>query len=289
MNRLVGLLESTLKVSGVLAVFGYMSLRAHLNYLGFSSASPLTSERYLMEAYQWLVLTLEPVVSITMALGGLLGGAWLVASAAGRHHARPHSPSKGNAFGYALCHERTAWLVVFGLIIVLFTWQDRFSSGRVVADLIIGRLNANQIPDGAQLSKKYIEYIALCLICGWGMLYAIFGWAPSKEPLGRERLLRSLQILALLLLTFHIPISFAQSVHAVDYPTAEVRCLDGSRIKGILILETATDVQLWQADLGVGRTIAVPRTQIGSITFGPLQDVMEEARKAARPVVDSKP
>jgi hypothetical protein len=43
--------ESLLKVTALYAVFGYISLRAHVNTLGFSTSAGFDVQRYLMEAY----------------------------------------------------------------------------------------------------------------------------------------------------------------------------------------------------------------------------------------------
>src|ERR1700722_15775251 len=60
-------LERLLKVSGLLALFGNMSFRAHFNFLGISSVSTLGVEQYLMETYRfaaYLVSILGPTAAL---------------------------------------------------------------------------------------------------------------------------------------------------------------------------------------------------------------------------------
>lgn len=51
MGKLADTLEAIVKVSGILAVLGFISLRTHLALLGVSWDTSLGTEKYLVEAY----------------------------------------------------------------------------------------------------------------------------------------------------------------------------------------------------------------------------------------------
>ena len=56
-SKVADVFENVLKVSGILAVVGFISLRAHLSLLGIDWDTSLGTEKYLTEAYL-LILTI---------------------------------------------------------------------------------------------------------------------------------------------------------------------------------------------------------------------------------------
>ena len=75
-------IEKAAGIAGVIAIAGYLSVRAHFNFLGVSMLTELSLERYLSETYLFLVLCLPRlllvcgVASVGFFIWKLLGRVW---------------------------------------------------------------------------------------------------------------------------------------------------------------------------------------------------------------------
>ena len=277
--------ERVLKVGGLLAVFGYVSLRAHLNFLGISNPSGLPVERYLMETWLWTVTTLTAVpfaAFLTLCL--VLLDRWWRRDGKGTNHQAWWRGERA-ALGFFIA-------LLAGVVAIRF-WPRLGLGDLVVGALRLARFDFLEfLPTGeVKEPSGILLYYALCLVCAFGYAFLVATPVPSRAVhRARRRAVRHLSFVVLGVLALHIPLVFARSVHSMYYPRVVIFTEKAEEPEtGLLILKSEEGITLWQANehldsekrsLLVGETVVVPANRVVRIEVGGLEDIRKCARDA---------
>jgi hypothetical protein len=284
-EKLFDLAEKVVKLSAILGVFGYMSLRSHLNYLGISSTSSLGLERYLMETYNFVLTTFFPLLSMLLriAIGFLFLCmiTMLIIKALRINEAA--RKLKNRLYKY--------WSAPFGsglvLLIVLsfYVWMQTMINSYWVNDSIaVGQLQ----PSRLQVSDGELFYYLSCAVCLFGcFIYSQMSKAlKSRSHKAGHLLSRAFMIssaILILAVALHLPTLYGRLIHPTDYTLVEVNIKDRENqpICGLLVLNSATAISIWQAEKGIGRVIEIPQSEIATLITGPTSDLLSMARESA--------
>lgn len=295
--KFIDLAENIVKLSAILGVFGYMSLRAHLNYVGISYTSSLGIERYLMETYNLVVTTFFPLVSVLLRLVlGLfllyllrvpLARAWngfrLILNKVFKTNL--DSESIREALRRSCSKPLTSGLLLLFPLVVYVGLQellDRYSNSDAIA---VGPLKSSNL----ERIDAVLPYYLLCLICMFGFfVYSIVSriqkTQPQLKPHRLGRLFLTMFAVTLLALALHIPIIYGRFLHSSNYNLIGLNHKVGDRsisTCGLLVLDSDSSVLIWRAEKRAGRIIEIPRSQIQVMSTGPNLDLMSLARQAA--------
>jgi hypothetical protein len=271
--------ERTVALGGVAALFGYISLRAHLNTLGVSSTVPLGPERCMAELYllmmDGLLLPAALAIFTAMAVFTVANfdlGARRLKSAARfwtRFLVWEHRWQLWLLVALAVSQALTYWLML-----VSISQPPHFS--------VIGAL---VIPLHRSASHPRLTFYWLLFVCS-----VSFQACRSLRRASHEHALeqvprawfRTAVYLGSLLLFLHIPMLYGTAIHDTEYPLVRVT-VEAENTCGLLVLETEHDVRVWRADNGVGRVLVYPRGDRGfsSVDQGKVLDIMGEAERAA--------
>lgn len=290
MVKLADLAEKLIKVSAVLGAFGYMSLRAHLNYLGISSRSSLGVERYLMETYNLVATIFLPFFLIILC--GIVGLIIIYPLTLVLRKIPKIKLSAENLARYFSIKSSTVLFPVLLVILVLivYLWMFRvLSRSGGATDVAVGKLSIEQLKYG---DADWLFYV-ICVVCvlGWA-LYSRY--SPSSKQRRRvnganqPRLVWIVFAFSIVVLALQLPILYGRLVRSTDYPMAQVQFENGGSqtICGLLILDSSSDLTLWRAESGIGEVIAIPHSKIQSIKTGRMVDLLAAASaNAANPAL----
>jgi len=267
MNKLVGFLEKLTKLSLILAALGYMSLRAHLNYLGITFTSSLGTERYVMEAYQFLSSVIHPVTFVVILFTILSVVIYPLVTLL-----RPYGlTSDLNRLSGSAVPILEIFVTVF--LYVLF-FKAIFSTINDV-DIVVGSLKGNVL-GRAQATKEAVGVIFYCLVFMCLMLFCTSKMvSASKLYLPKATLLRMTLLVLAVGLTLQLPLLYGRAIHSRKYPTVELQT-EGASLSGLLVLESEKTYTIWSADKGVGVVTVVPKEKVISIKAGPVRDIVSE-------------
>lgn len=291
--NLFNLAENIIKLSAILGAFGYMSLRAHLNYLGIPSTSSLGVERYLMETYNLVVTTFFPLVSVLLRIGAAVFLLYLIAR--GLKTFAPRLKQLSILKNRSLLtedkfSEYAARPIVSGLLLLIvlgvYIWlQHMLESQWQYQSVAVGSLQTAHLE---QADDVWFYYL-VCLLCIFGLVaYRIVSRVQKSQPQAQGyKLARSLLIMfaiGLIAVALHLPILYGRLVHYTDYTWVSLIDKDPNRsaaICGLLVLESQSSLLLWRAEEGAGKIIEVPRLHIQSIATGPTFNLINLAHDAA--------
>jgi hypothetical protein len=284
-EKLLDLAKKLVKLSAILGVFGYMSLRSHLNYLGISSTSSLGIERYLMETYSLVITTFFPLLSVLLRITAGLLFLYLIAIFITR------VLKINEAIGKLKNRLYKYWSSPLGPGLILLTvlsvyglTQSMIDSYWIYDSIAVGQLQ----PGLLQESDGRLFYYLSCVICLFGFLVfsAMFKVLKARPDAAGHFLSRGLLVLSaivILALTLNLPLLYGRLIHPTDYTLAEVIIKDRENqpVCGLLVLNSAAGISLWQAEKGFGRVIEIPRSQIVSLITGGTVDLISMAGEAA--------
>jgi hypothetical protein len=281
-NRILDQLEALLKLSGMLAVFGYISLRTHLNYLGISNEDSLSFERYLMETWLWVTTTFEllfrPMVLALVIIAMLL--TWFLRRTK-TFHVR------------WIRHSWVTYAISSALIVatcLVQLWIRRRGS-----DLVVGILQGDKFDqfgldnNGAiEDSGAVLVYWCLCMLC-----LLAYAFLKVVQPLNRgageaDSSARRFALVALFILSLHVPLVFAESCHSMSYPTVTIETTDKpqQRYQGLLVLSSNDTKTLWRCTRDskpAAETMLISNKQISRVEIGSVVDIRKEALCAIKP------
>jgi len=283
LTRVTESIEQIAKVSAVLAAFGYMSLRAHLNYLGISSTTSLAPERYLMELYYILTTLLLDVIFIVAAIVI----ASLLFFLLSRLSAKNETIRKALSVLQKAVGKYSTTQIVPGTLILLmsiaYVWMLRtLSRYGFDSDVAVGPLQSSHLNHYPAESFFFI----ICFVClGGYFIYSKLSAVvvESRDPSSRmARYLWLVFAVSIAVLALHLPIIYGSLVRSAEYTVAQVTVGDGERpICGLLVLSTSSEITFWRVENGIGQVVILPRSRIRMLTTGPVVDLLDLARKAA--------
>lgn len=305
--KLLELAEKVVKLSALLAVFGYMSLRAHLNYIGISSTSSLGLDRYLMETYTLATTTFVNIVIILTVMFILLLPLYLLGRVIMRYQ-RISGPAR-RAWARLEKLRASPFLpgVLLLLIVVYYFWLlAMLTRNAAHIDVAVGELKADQLSDVSGLSWIYYRTFIVCLFSY--LAYSYFAPAAQQQPSPPDvgettkarpgmttlRLARYGWIaflLATLMLALQLPLLYGRLVRSPVYPVVQVMTTerDAVPVCGLLVLETATGLSLWRAEKGIGLVVVLPRSNMRVVNTGQTLNLLRLAREAAANQATVKP
>jgi hypothetical protein len=270
---LIPILEGAAKASGVLAVCGYVSARAHFNRLGLTLYG-VTSDRYLMETWHFVVVMAERYLPI-------VAPALLFAFAVRSWLARPQRRARAKE----VPRVGRSWPtlveplgVLLAAVVTYFAYRRSIVS--VSTDVAVGALDAAKIA-GARSPPASVAI--LCFGCAIGFAYMSRWKAAAKEqpirPVVVDRTRRAARW-TWWALALHIPMAFGMTMHSASYPLARVTFND-QPLCGLLVAESNDSVTLWSAEAGLGETHVLHPAKEHHLEIFGLKDLLAEAASAA--------
>jgi hypothetical protein len=296
---LFDLAEKALKLSALLGVFGYMSLRAHLNYIGISSTSSLGLERYLMETYSLTATTFVNVVIMVTIMVIVLLPLYLIGQRILKYQ-RIGRPARRvwSRFRKLCANSFLPGVLILFIVLYYFWLLAMLTRYAAHVDVAVGELKADQLGDVTGLDWIYYRTFLVCLV---GFLaYSYFAPSAQQSPplstasspldeppaVVTRRNLKSYVwigfLLATVLLALQLPLLYGRFVRSPIYPLVQVTASDrDAPVCGLLVLETESSLSLWRAENGIGQVIVLPRSSLRSVTTGQMLNLLTLARDSA--------
>jgi hypothetical protein len=291
--KLANLAEKLVKLSAILGAFGYMSLRAHLNYLGISSTSSLGVERYLMETYNLVGTILIPLFLIL--LGGAIAFVLIYPIGFFVLKIQKVKLAVQTLQKYVSKQSKTSMLPVLliALLLLFYIWLFRvLTNSGADTDVAVGRL----VVDRLNHSDVDWFFYLVCIVCVVG--YSIYSkYSEKKNNLkavaasNLRKFLWTLFAFALTLLAVQLPILYGVLVRSTDYPLAQVQydTTESQTICGVLVQDASSSLTLWKAENGVGHLIVIPQSRVRLMSTGGMIDLLKAARENAANPAAARP
>jgi len=279
-NAMLDSLEKLAKATGVVAVFGYLSVRCHLNFLGVPSQTTLGVDRYLMEAWQFFsALCYSPDLLLLVIAAGLC---LFVVQARAEHPSTRFGlwrriRSRLHLDGWI--HGAMPPLLLIACACGLML-RELVLLSRAGTSVIVGTLAKD--PHGTQLAAMRVRaagedhFLLVALFCTLG--FSMFRLRPRELealPTGAWKGCA----FVLVLLTLQLPVIYGSFVRTAIYSKVEVRQKEQPDVCGALILDTGERFVLWRALNGRGWIEVVPAKEARMRALGDL-DVLAEAGKS---------
>lgn len=259
-----------IEVTTAISVFGYMTLRAHWNYLGVTSMAGMGIDRYLMEVYSIVVGELPYALLIAAVIAGVvLPMRWLFRAARDRMQ-------RLDAFARRVEMRMRQGLDVVILILLAIAQVQLLKavSGTCRNDVVLGDLKTHVAHRCYEAEPRLVLFHAIVLLC------IIAGLVYRNAPEARRR---RIVAIAAVLIALQLPTLYGMSVKARLYPGARiVMASTKDSIPGLLMLQTTEFVELWTVRDGRGEMVVVPRENIGSMTAVDLRDIFTVAQTVGR-------
>ena len=283
--KLANLAEKLVKLSAILAAFGYMSLRAHLNYLGIASTSSLGVERYLMETYNLIGTIFIPLfftilgaviaVVLIYALGFFLLKIQKVKASGQILQKYLSEQSKSIVFP----------LLLIAVMLFFYVWVFRvITKHGGDTDVVVGKLATEQLNPS---SVDWFFYLVI-IVCVVGYsIHSKYSKSIKNSERGSRRKLPgffwTVFAVALVLPAVQLPLLYGRLVRSTDYPIAVVQLdnTENQTMCGFLVQDASSDLTLWNAENGVGHLIVIPRSRVRLMSTGKMDDLLKAARENA--------
>jgi hypothetical protein len=262
---------SAVEVGAVIGAFGYMTLRAHWNYLGVTSIAGIGLERYLMEVYGIVAGQLPFVLLIALLIAAVFFPLRALLVKAIRRR-----PSLDDRFSrmQQLVRRTSPSIVLILLAVAQIRLLQVASGGRCRMDVALNDLKARAADGCYEPEPRVLLFYGLVLLCIAGVLIG------RRESFGR---LHKIVLMAAVLLALQLPILYGTHVKTPLYPGAKVVTTSLTRpvVIGLLVLQTEELVEVWTVRNGRGEMVVVPRESIASMTVTDIRDLLAVARAAA--------
>jgi hypothetical protein len=285
-NSLLDTLEKIAKISGFIAVFGYLSLRSHLNYLGIPSQAMLGVDRYLAEAFQFLTaLFCTPDLFLVAAVAVLFIA---LAQVAGSIPSTQFSRWRRLQSKYNLLSRLRGVAPPLVLIAVLCGVTLRglqllTSSGFSVAVGTLQFAKDGELAATAFRPAGEDQFLLAALFCALGFI--AHRWRPTELRTFPEVLWKAMAF-GLILLALQLPILYGIFVRPATYSKVEVQQKDRPSICGVLVLDGGERIALWRAKSGKGWVDILSTKEIQMRAIGDV-DVLWAAAKSFGNAEDS--
>jgi hypothetical protein len=284
---LLKVVEALTKMSAALAVFGYLSLRSHLNTLGISSTTSLGVERYLAELPEIVGIIFFPLLAlgIPLAILCLLGATSLYL----KHRIAvkwPHTvwlfKLREILLAGVLSVEAPILVSAGVLFLGWFTLFAQSSGGSTGIGLAVGELSRSHKPDGwAAFFIILYGCVVAYLLCHGCRRYA-------ERHQGNYVRLWYLPMGLVACVALQLPVLYGRTLHNSDYAKARIDLAreKGSSqpemICGLVLLRENSDLLLWQVQDTVGSIRAIPSSEIKQLVTGESADIWELIGKTGR-------
>lgn len=255
------------KFTALLVAGGYISLRTHLNHLGISGPAFLGAERYMMEAYLFVLGMFQVLIWLALPMLIFLAAARLLRPAGTAAPSR--AARRLDAIGGAL--RPLSPLIFLSVLIALLL------AVTTTNDLLVGDLRAPL----ALERRPYLFPIAMISATLWCVLLAterrqstapaaLFGNAVPG-PGGH-----ALALAITLGYALAVPLVYGRELHPTTYPIARVVLQEpkAAPICGFVVLHWSDGIMLWQAAGGRGSLTSLALSRTATIEWGPVRDIL---------------
>lgn len=286
-GRFLELAEKALKAAGLLAVVGYLALRAHWNQLGIPVVTGVETDRYIAEFYVLfsdLLFRLEVyaiLVGTVILVGGVLWSLSPLTSAREGLAARLGKIGKGRP-------SNVVPAVLLGLLLGLLFWLLRAMTELVAKGggqpVALGVLKpVVQIRSmGSQVFDSLLVWVVLSTMACWMIPRLWKRGSPLPWTWHACRVV-------VVILGLHLPILYGSFVRDSRYPRVSWKAEGEEPQCGLLVLQTAEKLSVWTADEGQGKLIVLPgKSEKAKLTMGEPADLFETIDRAAQHEVDLK-
>jgi hypothetical protein len=280
------IVEALTKMSAAFAVFGYLSLRSHLNTLGISSSGTFGVERYLAELPEIVGIIFFPLLAlgIPLAILGVLGA---TGSFLGRR-IPAHWPLKTRLarirnFVFAFVESVEGPVLISAGILLLgwYTLQAQTSKGSTSIGLAVGDLTTSRRPEG------WTAFFVILYGCGIAYLLCHACRRHVEERQGKHANLWYVPMALIGCVALQLPILYGRILHNSEYVKAQISLAPepGSAhaepLCGLILLRENSDILLWQVRDTVGVIRALPISEIKQSVTGESADIWELIERAA--------
>lgn len=259
-----------IEVTTAISVFGYMTLRAHWNYLGVTSMVGVGIDRYLMEVYSIVVGELPYALLIAVVIAGVvLPLRWFFSAARNRMQRIDTFARRVEVRA-----RRGLPIVILILLAIAQVQLLKEASGTCRNDVVLGDLKTHLAHRCYDAEPRLVLFHAIVLLC------VIAGLVYRHAP---EARLQRMTAIAAVLIALQLPMLYGMSVKARLYPGARIVMAPAKdSIAGLLMLQTTEFVELWTVRNGRGEMVVVPRENIATLTAVDLRDIFTVAQTVAR-------
>jgi hypothetical protein len=278
--------EQLVKIAGLLAVFGYMELRAHLKYLGISSTSALGLERYLGEFYAMftdILLRAQVLSSLALPVIVVLSvGVVIVRAADRKGKARQAAKS---LFDWLRGCSTSPWLpgALLLLLICFQLWFLNQLSQSFFNSVVVGPLKSPVAPreKGGTLFDVLLYVVALAALIPW-ILAPAREHSPARQGARAARRFWTAYALVLAILGLvYLPNLYGAFVREAEYPRISVKSDTPAKMCGLLVLQTADDMRIWTVSNEIGRIVVMKASDAGLVITGVDGNLFDLTKDAA--------
>lgn len=255
-------------------VIGYMSVRAHANFIGIPAVSGLGVVAYLAECYVFFVSTLAYLFIDGVIALLLMGLAGLILGPIYGLRSYQHLFRWGASGSAWLSRSRQGWFTTIALLACLVMGMLWSLAGPV--DVAVGALNDAVL----QQTTQYLFNVALIgiLVVGGSWYIGLSG----PHPHGHSHAARAAVALLLGIAAILLPALHGRLIRPPLYPVAAVAGKDSAREEcGLLVLFTDESAVIWTAagsstpPIGIMRLY--PQHEVRSIAHGALANLLDVA------------
>jgi len=260
--RILGTLEQVTKFAFLLVVAGYVSLRAHNNYLGVPMRVAPAAEMYLAEAYVFFVALAVALATVLLALAVPLLLGLLAAYLAARGRGGLAAIGKGLS-------KSTLVPALLGAVALLATLLLLGAVGDRV-DVAVGALDRSSLaPPRSWLFTASAGTAAFCLAASSAVLRMDLDGLPRA-------LWRAIFAVGTVC-TLFLPVVFGAVARPLLYPIVQIRLADGPPLCGLLLMHDDSRTMVWRAEAGVGRIVLLAPDAVAALQMEELQDIRAQA------------
>lgn len=270
--------EQLVKIAGLLAVFGYMELRAHLNYLGISSTTPLGVERYLAEFYSMATdLVFRAQVLSSLILPIILAAALVFILLRASDRTGKAWQKVDILVRWIRAHSSSPWTPALMLLflIVFQLWFLSQLSGLVASGQVVGSLHP--IDAGRRQGAK-LFFGLFCVVLASGLI----AWIPaSANAKGATKWIWSTyRVVIAILGLVYLPNLYGAFIREASFPKISIKSDSAQKMCGLLVLQT-DDMRIWTVSRQFGRIVVLKTSDAGPVVTGESQDLFALAEQAA--------
>lgn len=260
-DRFIASLEQLAKFVVLAAAAGYISLRAHHNYLGIPLRVSPGTEVYLAESYVFLVAMVAILVQLALVVvpvAVLVVGTASLARRASQWSAAIRRVAAHPAWGWA------------ALVVALATTFVLIGQIGTLSDVAVGSLSASELRPRAAWVFPAAVWASAAMLAS-----AAYALRCAEAPAARQPWQGIL--VTGTILTLFLPLLFGSLAHPLLYPKAEIVRAGAPLECGLLILHNEDRTILWRAEGGAGMVQIYPTGSVMALRLGELQDLRVQA------------
>jgi hypothetical protein len=279
-TKVADVFENVLKVSGILAVAGFISLRAHLSLLGIDWDTSLGTEKYLTESYLLIEASMKALVDKIPTIGWSyvirLVFAVILLRALYFLILKLAIVNKviQRISGHRKWWSAVKMIVPLSLIVYPLSWLPLFK--RNIDFVLTAPFNGHLW--GVDYSAAHIYFARIVLICAVGFVLYV-KWGASDEDWTVRGAWYAF-LVVLFLMFYYLPAFYGTNLREATYPLAAIKMKGKQPVCGLLVLQSDKSIILWSVSHGTGTVAAISDSEIQSIALGQKLDIRKVVQNA---------